>query len=96
MSVDAHFGLHLNYSVTTGQSVPHVHVHILPRAEGDFEENDDVYDELENWVPTNDMTKKKKKFDVPEERVDRSFDEMAQEASVFRELIVSRDLDTNS
>ncbi len=26
-----------------GQTVEHVHVHILPRKKGDFEENDEVY-----------------------------------------------------
>lgn len=26
----------------------HVHLHILPRRPGDFQRNDDVYDELEN------------------------------------------------
>lgn len=27
-----------------GQTVPHVHVHLLPRQPGDFERNDDIYD----------------------------------------------------
>jgi len=27
-----------------GQTVPHVHVHILPRKDGDFENNDEIYD----------------------------------------------------
>ena len=31
-----------------GQSVPHVHVHILPRRPGDFEKNDDVYDAIDD------------------------------------------------
>ena len=30
-----------------GQTVPHVHVHVLPRRLGDFERNDQVYDELD-------------------------------------------------
>eukprot|EP00057_Strongylocentrotus_purpuratus_P001861 XP_003723356.2 PREDICTED: bis(5'-adenosyl)-triphosphatase [Strongylocentrotus purpuratus] len=29
-----------------GQSVKHVHVHILPRKAGDFRKNDDIYDEV--------------------------------------------------
>ena len=31
----------------SGQSVPHLHVHMLPRRTGDFARNDDVYEELE-------------------------------------------------
>ena len=30
-----------------GQTVPHAHVHVLPRAAGDFERNDDVYPALD-------------------------------------------------
>lgn len=30
-----------------GQTVPHVHIHVLPRRPGDFEKNDDIYDELD-------------------------------------------------
>jgi diadenosine tetraphosphate (Ap4A) HIT family hydrolase len=30
-----------------GQTVEHVHVHILPRKEGDFQKNDDVYQALD-------------------------------------------------
>ena len=30
-----------------GQTVPHVHVHILPRRKGDFHDNDEVYKVLE-------------------------------------------------
>ena len=33
---------------SAGQTVPHVHVHILPRSSGDFENNDDIYNELNN------------------------------------------------
>lgn len=29
-----------------GQTVPHVHVHILPRRGGDFKNNNDIYDEV--------------------------------------------------
>ena len=29
-----------------GQTIPHVHVHILPRRKGDFEKNDDIYEKV--------------------------------------------------
>ena len=35
--------------VAAGQSVPHVHVHILPRRANDYENNDDVYEELDTF-----------------------------------------------
>jgi len=52
-----------------GQSVFHVHVHVIPRQPGDFENNDDIYKELDK-----------------KERVARTEEEMASEASVYREL----------
>jgi bis(5'-adenosyl)-triphosphatase len=71
-----------------GQSVPHVHVHILPRTEGDFERNDDVYDELEAWAP-DDKSKKPTSLNVPEDkdRKDRTFEEMTEEAAVYKNLL---------
>lgn len=30
-----------------GQTVPHVHIHLLPRKVGDFEKNDEVYDAID-------------------------------------------------
>ncbi|XP_023345807.1 nitrilase and fragile histidine triad fusion protein NitFhit isoform X2 [Eurytemora carolleeae] len=45
-----------------GQTIPHLHVHVLPRRSGDFQENDDIYRELENhdkvvtgWREENEM-----------------------------------------
>ena len=72
-----------------GQSVPHVHVHILPRYYGDLERNDDIYDQLELWAPRDELSKKKAKLEVPEEgkRRDRTMEEMASEASIYRSLL---------
>ena len=71
-----------------GQSVPHVHVHILPRSGGDFERNDDVYDSLEAWAPTEAMAASKEKTDieVPDDadRIDRTPQAMADEAALYR------------
>jgi bis(5'-adenosyl)-triphosphatase len=52
-----------------GQTVPHVHIHILPRREGDFQKNDDIYSALEE------------KIDVIKPRTGQ---EMAAEASKLR------------
>uniref|UniRef100_A0A2C9K1H7 bis(5'-adenosyl)-triphosphatase n=1 Tax=Biomphalaria glabrata TaxID=6526 RepID=A0A2C9K1H7_BIOGL len=34
--------------VGAGQTVKHVHVHVVPRKQGDLTNNDDIYDHLEN------------------------------------------------
>jgi bis(5'-adenosyl)-triphosphatase len=78
-----------------GQSVPHVHVHILPRSSGDFARNDDVYQELEEWAPrpvAADTIGSSNAIDVPDDdqRRDRTREEMAQEAAMYREIIDSR------
>lgn len=78
-----------------GQSVPHVHVHILPRKGGDFERNDQVYDELEAWAPREcdvltkkELSDKSDYLEVPEDidRKDRTPEEMANEAARYRNI----------
>jgi bis(5'-adenosyl)-triphosphatase len=79
-----------------GQSVPHVHVHILPRSSGDFARNDDIYQELEEWAPrapvantADAAVEDTAKLDVPDDdqRRDRTREEMAQEAAMYREIL---------
>jgi len=72
-----------------GQTVPHVHVHVLPRRSGDFEKNDDVYDAIDN--ASKDMVKassgkKGKQLDLDAERKVRTREEMAAEAAELRTL----------
>jgi bis(5'-adenosyl)-triphosphatase len=50
--VESHFGAtSLTYAIqdgpAAGQTVPHIHVHVLPRKPGDFENNDEVYEHIE-------------------------------------------------
>mmetsp|Transcript_15180 Transcript_15180/g.26019 ORF Transcript_15180/g.26019 Transcript_15180/m.26019 type:complete len:156 (+) Transcript_15180:20-487(+) len=60
-----------------GQTVPHVHVHVLPRRPADFEKNDQVYDKIE------DASKEMSKA-LDSERRDRTQEEMATEAAMLR------------
>nr|GMD73198.1 bifunctional bis(5'-adenosyl)-triphosphatase/adenylylsulfatase FHIT [Ipomoea batatas] len=66
-----------------GQTVPHVHVHIIPRKSGDFEKNDEIYDALDEKEK-----ELKQSLDLDKERKDRSMEEMAQEADEYRKLFL--------
>ena len=51
-ALEPHFGaqaltLAIQDGPAAGQTVPHVHVHVLPRRAGDFERNDEVYDAID-------------------------------------------------
>lgn len=68
--------------VAAGQSVPHVHVHILPRKKTDvptlLRSNDEVYEKLDNQ-------RLQEQFSDVGRRV-RTWDEMAEEAIQLRQL----------
>ncbi|KAL5743878.1 hypothetical protein ACOSQ2_026994 [Xanthoceras sorbifolium] len=66
-----------------GQTVPHVHIHIIPRKGGDFENNDEIYEAMD--VKEKEL---KKKLDLDKERKDRSLEEMTQEADTYRQLFL--------
>lgn len=81
-----------------GQSVSHVHVHILPRCMGDYERNDDVYNDLEEWAPRDTTLKQNSTaLNVPDDnqRRDRTVDEMSEEAEQYR-IIVDKLLSNTS
>ncbi|KAM9186202.1 bis(5'-adenosyl)-triphosphatase [Dugong dugon] len=76
--VEQHFqGTSLTFAIQdgpeAGQTVKHVHVHVLPRKAGDFSRNDSIYDELQ---------KHDKEEDSPASW--RSEEEMAAEAEALR------------
>lgn len=87
------FNVAVQDGAAAGQSVPHVHVHILPRKEGDFTRNDDVYDQLQSWAPTKEISDNKQAYmqalNVPEDadRRDRTMEEMENEASHYRNIM---------
>ncbi|GIL43652.1 hypothetical protein Vafri_1318, partial [Volvox africanus] len=84
-----------------GQTVPHVHIHVLPRKAGDFPRNDEVYDAIDHKAVEYDKAVKAaqstsansgpgEKLDLDKERRVRTYGEMAEEATVLRALINSR------
>ncbi|KAG8436405.1 hypothetical protein GDO86_007487 [Hymenochirus boettgeri] len=78
--VESHFGgtsltISLQDGPEAGQTVHHVHVHILPRRVGDFERNDQIYEELQDHD--------KEEQDTPQKW--RSEEEMEKEAAILRE-----------
>ena len=64
-----------------GQTVPHVHVHILPRKDGDFVPNDTVYEEVDTSSKEYVLEKKQ---NLDEARPARTPEEMAAEALEYR------------
>ncbi|KAL2653303.1 hypothetical protein R1flu_021431 [Riccia fluitans] len=73
-----------------GQTVPHVHVHVLPRKKNDFENNDEIYDELDKKEKelNEELKKEQKHLDLDEERKDRTREEMFEEAARLRALFI--------
>lgn len=64
-----------------GQSVAHVHVHLLPRKAADFVVSDDVYEELDRQDLNN-------AFDPSRPRPYRTIDEMAAESIILRSALL--------
>lgn len=70
--------------VAAGQSVPHVHIHLLPRKCGDFPRNDQIYHELDQSDAGRHVV-----VDAPDERKPRTKLEMAAEAAALRPLFTT-------
>ncbi|XP_057296943.1 bis(5'-adenosyl)-triphosphatase-like [Hydractinia symbiolongicarpus] len=70
-----------------GQTVKHVHVHILPRKAGDFTHNDDIYKKLE--MHDKDLSKDLHGYNetvkLPKLRTEK---QMAAEASILKSYFV--------
>ncbi|XP_008448961.1 bifunctional bis(5'-adenosyl)-triphosphatase/adenylylsulfatase FHIT-like [Cucumis melo] len=76
--------LNLQDGPEAGQSVSHVHIHIIPRKACDFKRNDDIYDAMNE----NDRELSKQHIDLEEERKDRGFEEMKEEALQYTKLLL--------
>ncbi|KAJ1899032.1 hypothetical protein LPJ66_002372 [Kickxella alabastrina] len=88
-AITRHFGaqsltLCIQDGKEAGQTVPHVHLHVIPRNEGDFPDNDDVYEKLEHTHRIDN-----------EERTPRTPQDMAGEAEMLRKEIGEWNTDTD-
>jgi bis(5'-adenosyl)-triphosphatase len=90
---DGAFNIAMQDGVSAGQTVPHVHVHIIPRP-NNSPQNDEIYERMESeegnvggalWDRSRPVNMGR--FAKPEEseRKNRTEEEMAKEATFFRE-----------
>ena len=68
-----------------GQTVFHVHVHVMPRKPNDFARNDDIYEKLERC----EEEERKARVDADENRKARGEEEMEKEAIEIRRVLES-------
>ncbi|RKP00250.1 hypothetical protein CXG81DRAFT_13453 [Caulochytrium protostelioides] len=90
-AVQKHYGataltVSLQDGVHAGQTVPHIHFHILPRRAGDFGNNDDVYPAIDASEAEHPAGEKKSVRADNEERKPRTEEDMAAEAETLRTL----------
>jgi bis(5'-adenosyl)-triphosphatase len=69
-----------------GQSVAHLHVHIIPRRLNDWARNDDIYDKLSESETNLGEAVTRPVFDN-ESRQARSLDEMHEEATMLNGIL---------
>lgn len=81
------FNVALKDGTAAGQPVAHAHLHVLPRRPGDIEVNDDVYDLLDAWTPSEAIASSSAKLEVPDDanREPRTPEAMAIEARQYGE-----------
>ncbi|EIM23808.1 HIT-like protein, partial [Wallemia mellicola CBS 633.66] len=77
--------LSIQDGVDSGQTVPHTHIHVLPRRPGDFPTNDQIYDELQKHNIQGDLEQlvREKKLKMDSDRQPRTLEEMNKEAEML-------------
>ena len=78
----------------TARLAGHAHAHVVPRFHLDFARNDDVFDAMDRWAPSDGAAARLPAYvglTLPsdEEREDRTSRTMADEASSYRALVTS-------
>ena len=80
------FNIAMQDGKSAGQSVPHVHVHILPRKGGEFDPADKVHSELQksDVSPTGDNSSAADSIRIPRRVGPEGMKEMAAEANEYK------------
>lgn len=91
---DAYGGDSLTFSVqdgpSAGQTVEHVHVHVLPRRSGDIEPNDLVYEHLDKFGLELPQLQRSGIAPLDSDRAPRTAAQMQEEASWLRSRIAQK------
>jgi bis(5'-adenosyl)-triphosphatase len=97
------FNVGVQDGAAAGQTVPHVHVHIIPRVEGDLEESDQIYVKMNGeegnvggalW-DVKERPKARGAFEAvdDEDRRPRDEDDMVEEARRYQALLKEMGMD---
>ena len=91
------FNIAVQDGPAAGQSVPHVHVHILPRNDDDLDRNDEIYDRLEEWAPKADHHPSLQKLEFTKDgaRKNWTMEDMKEDDSLYRRRLGGNNASTN-
>lgn len=80
--------LSMQDGLAAGQTVNHVHVHVIPRCPGDFKRNDEIYDKLDKHDASR-IEDQRNAIPDDENRRPRTKQEMWDEAAELRQFIAN-------
>jgi diadenosine tetraphosphate (Ap4A) HIT family hydrolase len=89
LGVDVSANLAIKDGAATGPPIGHVHVHLIPRHEGDCLRDDRVFERIDAWSPNVGEVNKPPVVAWPADatRTERTSEIMASEAQLYREAL---------